>query len=122
MSVLIKNIKMPKFCRKCPCVQSNPLGNGHFCTADHFVRDVNIKNAPPDWCPLVEIPTPHGPLIDRAELLSAKFAGISYDPIMSDGVEKTDKEVYAYRVGWNEALIAAYLNAPIVIDAEEKEK
>ena len=71
---------------------------------------------------LVEVPTPHGHLIDSAELLSAKFAGIYHDPIVSDGVEKTDKEVYAYRVGWNDALDAAYLNAPIVISAEREEE
>ena len=46
MSVLIKDVEMPKYCGSC------------------FVGDRTICR---DGCPLVEVPTPHGDLIDSEE-------------------------------------------------------
>ena len=112
MSVLIKGMKMPGSCTMCWLSPICPVW------VKEVSRHKGYDDRLPD-CPLVEIPTPHGHLIDSAELLSAKFAGIYHDPVVSDGVEKTDEEVYAYRVGWNTALDAAYLNAPIVVSAED---
>lgn len=54
MSILIKSIKMPKNCDIC------------------FIRDVCEYSMPlskrPIDCPLVEVPEPHGDLIDRDTL------------------------------------------------------
>lgn len=69
MSVLIKGAKMPRLCRECACVQPSFSGTGYFCAADELlVRDVILNDVPPDWCPLVEVPTPHGRLIDADRL------------------------------------------------------
>ena len=58
MSILIKGKDMPEFCYRCPC-NDNELG---FCRADKRGRSTDDYR--PSWCPLVEIPTPHGRLID----------------------------------------------------------
>lgn len=65
MSVLIKGMDMPKRCVDCPMylagMCSAKMGNGR-CPLD----------GRPDWCPLEEIPAPHGRLID-AEALNDKM-------------------------------------------------
>jgi len=67
-SVLIKGMKLPKECRDCPmdifyincgdtrCKLTNKL----------LAKDYNVIpfDGRPDWCPLVEVPAPHGDLID----------------------------------------------------------
>jgi len=63
MSILIKSIKMPKNCDIC------------------FIRDdceysMPLSKRPID-CPLVEVPEPHGRLIDADEILKEnKYNGI----------------------------------------------
>jgi hypothetical protein len=71
MSVMINGIDMPKNCLLCPCCASEGTGMGrqHYCQAiddEPYVRG----NYRPENCPLTEIPTPHGDLIDRGELVS----------------------------------------------------
>lgn len=111
MSVLIKGMEMPKSCVSCRWYKR--LG----CELEDLVTNTV------QGCPLTEVPTPHGDLIDKTELLYAQFAKVyRLDPIVSDGIKKTDKEVYAYQLGWNEALTEAYLNATIIVSAEGKEK
>ena len=72
MSVLIKGMRMPENCIKCP------MQFGGMC----YVMPADVdesrvaptveeawKQGKPDWCPLVEIPESHGDLIDRDALL-----------------------------------------------------
>lgn len=63
MSVLIKGMDMPKSCRECPC--SSWEGSAEkprsFC---HATKDHNETTNGREACPLVEVPTPHGRLID----------------------------------------------------------
>jgi hypothetical protein len=54
----------------------------------------------PDWCPLVEIKTPHGRLIDADELANETFYGATSAPYIT------------YR---------KFVNAPTVIEAEGSE-
>jgi len=67
MSVLIKGMKMPEKCGSCDLFHAeSPM----HCTV---VKGHKTVGAPygmprPDWCPLVEIPEPHGELIDRNAL------------------------------------------------------
>ena len=67
MSVLIKGMKMPEKCGSCDLFHVElPM----HCTV---VKGHKTVGAPygmprPDWCPLVEIPEPHGELIDRNAL------------------------------------------------------
>ena len=63
MSVLIKRMKMPEKCGLCNLFHAeSPM----HCTV---VKGHKTVGAPygmsrPEWCPLVEVPTPHGRLID----------------------------------------------------------
>lgn len=53
--------EFPKNCNDCPCT------SGWNCFADDEMRDIaeyDDNHTKPDWCPLVEVPTPHGRLID----------------------------------------------------------
>lgn len=74
MSILIKDMAMPKCCLDCPMSlnlffckarEGRPItgGNGIEPTDDA------IQVSRPDWCPLVEIPKEHGDLIDVDKLL-----------------------------------------------------
>lgn len=60
---------MPDKCGQCPCFHHEyPM----YCQATKESNN-KIPDAPygmprPDWCPLVEVPTPHGRLIDADEL------------------------------------------------------
>lgn len=69
MSVLIKGMKMPKCCIDCEFMSWSNIRQRDICdktgeairTAEHWEkRDI--------LCPLVEIPTPHGRLIDKDKL------------------------------------------------------
>ena len=59
MSVLIKGMKMPKNCEDC---RFEDFGGCMF----------RVKRSD---CPLVEVPTPHGRLIDADELLLRSVSG-----------------------------------------------
>ena len=98
MSVLIKgDIGLPRDCCKCPF---NCYG---LCLANHSKLSVDkcVKSRHSD-CPLVEVPTPHGRLIDceRATFPTA-FRYNTND----------------YAKGWN-ACIKAVQTAPTIIEAE----
>lgn len=97
MSVLIKGMDVPKNCDECPiqykhwgyeiklCPYST-VDNG----ADLFLPiDYRMKD-----CPIYEVPTPHGRLIDADELLKYK----------------TDHEMISTHQIWN---------APTVIESED---
>ena len=78
MSILIRGMEMPKKCGQCKLFHAeHPM----YCTADESHRTVGAPYGMPrpDWCPLIDIPTPHGRLIDADELVriwtGAKFYG-----------------------------------------------
>jgi hypothetical protein len=67
MSILIKGMRMPENCIKCP------MQFGGMCYVMPAEVDESrvaptveeaLKQGTPDWCPLVEVPVPHGRLID----------------------------------------------------------
>lgn len=67
MSIFIKGMEMPKACGDCGCYddvyQCGATGNTVRYEGD---PDGNIGwDERPNWCPLVEVPTPHGRLIDE---------------------------------------------------------
>lgn len=62
--------KMPLRCFECGHISSSTM-DGYSCkiarkslTSEH---GINIRR--PDWCPLVEIPTPHGRLVDIDKMI-----------------------------------------------------
>ena len=78
MSILIKNMQMPKNCIECPFMALANTTDGRlleFCSvSEMFVVGIETQKDPK--CPLVELP-PHGDLIDRdavLEILSDKNA------------------------------------------------
>ena len=62
--------EIPNRCGRCPCFHAeHPM----YCQAVKADKNKRIY-APygegrPDWCPLIEVPTPHGELVDRGELM-----------------------------------------------------
>ena len=68
MSILIKDMKMPENCRDCLlCAGQANMDYGVcvWCRADGKARDAYTRQD----CPLVEVPTPHGRLIDESKVL-----------------------------------------------------
>lgn len=63
MSVLIKGFKVPESCgdcRFCAGLADTERGTCAGCLIDDECREASSKNG----CPLVEVPAPHGDLID----------------------------------------------------------
>lgn len=69
MSVIIKGMKMPKSCDSCDLIQFDDEGLEAHCPLSPYYR---WCGTPPDYkpegCLLVEVPTPHGDLVDRDDL------------------------------------------------------
>lgn len=63
MSVLVKDMRFPNYCSDCEF--SKPWGNsGTYCSRYPWKDDVKYGESKPDWCPLGDVPTPHGRLGD----------------------------------------------------------
>ena len=82
MSILIKGMEMPENCDTCPLSKWDSTNEKFYCIFDN--------------CPLVEVPTPHGRLID-ADALDYKLGS-------------SDRDIYVRGVLEEEA--------PTVIEAE----
>ena len=100
MSVLIKDMEMPKSCVSCRLYKR--LG----CELEDLVTNAV------QGCPLTEVPTLHGRLID-ADALEDKLNGLfrmrDYDRI----------DFYNHAIA---DCLATVRNAPTIIEAEEGEK
>lgn len=61
--------KMPMRCFECGEISSSTI-DGYSCSIAHrsLAGEHGINVRRPDWCPLVEIPTPHGRLGDLDKL------------------------------------------------------
>ena len=96
--------KMPMRCFECKEISSSTI-DGYSCGIAHkslaSEHGINVKR--PDWCPLIEIPTPHGRLGDLDELK----AHYRYSEADSE-----DERV------WMMNIRRAITNAPTVIEAE----
>ena len=64
MSVLIKGMEMPALCQECDLYIDGA------CYAKGYRDYQSIMDmSKPDDCPLIEVPTPHGELVDRNGLM-----------------------------------------------------
>ena len=109
--------EIPNRCGRCPCFHAeHPM----YCQAVKADKNKRIY-APygegrPDWCPLIEVPTPHGRLIDADKLineLASEHVG---------GLEAIKK--YTNADTWTAGLHTAWRtidDADTVIEAEETE-
>lgn len=108
MSILIQGMEMPKCCTECSCCRHDNWNGktAHQCNVSLITfsaEDENwIYDQRPNWCPLVEIPTSHGRLVDIKSVEDRKFTTV-------------DNE---YERWWNGALDSVVDNAPTVIEAE----
>ena len=70
-SVLIRGMEMPKNCKECMFADFDDVDFDYelYCTANGKYADLDMYDHPMGWdCPLVEIPTPHGRLIDADKI------------------------------------------------------
>lgn len=74
MSILIKGMEMPTYCEECR------LWVDRWCYAtEERGYEEGMVRKKPDWCPLVEVPTPHGRLIEAEKLMGKvrRYGGFS---------------------------------------------
>ena len=65
-------MEKPKRCGLCPCFHAEHPMHCQAVKAHKDKRIIAPYGAPiPDWCPLIDIPTPHGRLGDLDELKTA---------------------------------------------------
>ena len=67
MSLIIKGMDMPEKCENCPCYDYID----YVCRADDCFAPFDVENPEErsEHCPLIEIHTPHGRLIDADKLV-----------------------------------------------------
>lgn len=70
MSILIKDMKMPKKCTE--CLMRDPISD--YCELLFRYLDREELNGRDGDCPLVELPEKHGDLIDRDALIRDHFS------------------------------------------------
>lgn len=97
MSVLIKGMVMPKACEWCRFISG---GLEWYCDVGKM-RIYDYKSIHKD-CPLVEVPTPHGDLIDRDDL-----------------IDEINRIYPSYGMDY-EAAYSSISQADIIIEAEEE--
>ena len=121
MSIIVRGMEMPTDCRECRLMEYHCSTGETWCAPAERILTVDFKPIPfdgrPDWCPLVEIKTPHGDLIDRQKLLEDN-KHLEYP---TDGKYRRDR---AWAVGFNVGARhcnehAAY--AKPVVEAEDEE-
>lgn len=70
MSVLIKGMEMPKACEWCSFISTFTTESGLGCRCEVEKFEFWDYSKRQKNCPLVEVPTPHGRLIDADRLFS----------------------------------------------------
>lgn len=115
MSVLIKGMEMAHSCVGCRFCEHGSINEWDlYCGIDNkHIGNWDDKHINNGWrrpdCPLVEVPTPHGWLIDADELM-LEFA---------DFVRASNNSDFAAVPTWNDA-VSLLGSAPTIIEAEEK--
>ena len=96
MSILIKDMEMPKNCAECP-VNMNICGRGYKYLLEH----PELYDRRADDCPIIGVP-PHGRLIDADELIDdVRRHSESYfaDDFAHEWVDKAPTVVFADKDG-----------------------
>lgn len=126
MSVLIKGMELPTGCKFCAMMRYYPSNGNVWCNATNRrmqYRDSVLSNRQ-EFCPLVEVPTPHGRLIDADELITKVQKLYCKDCILRTG-KKNGKMQYIYEIGeapcrgcWIDDMVSEIGDAPTIIEAE----
>ena len=72
MSIIIRGVDMPPNCGECLCDVVEYKGLREYCgglRGEEITAQMNPAKGRLPQCPAIEIPTPHGRLIDADELL-----------------------------------------------------
>ena len=100
-SILIKGMETPHCCVVCPCKEMYPDGLLCKATSPHnYIPNFFHKRY--EKCPLVEVPTPHGRLIDAEKLMIAVLKAMNSEEDIS--------------------VIGLIDRAPTIIEAEDAER
>ena len=113
MGIYIKGMQMPKRCIFCSWLQKDLPSGIIYCTATYpriDISSVTIDRRHDD-CPLVEVPAPHGRLIDASEEIQVQM----YDDQHED--------FYQVKMTIDDLLSQSWIDAksPTVIPAEEEQ-
>lgn len=84
MGVYIKGVKMPKCCAECS-FETLFSDDIHYCTVREIAKEIPTEDyweCRPSFCPMSEVPEPHGRLIDADALA---------DDLETDGKEFGDE-------------------------------
>lgn len=103
MSIILKGIDMPKDCTECPLEGAEVDDDGFDYWYCKITESMATTIERPSNCPLVEIPTPHGRIIDEKELLDK----------IKRGLYSEDINQVIYSVGAEDIA-----NAPTILDEE----
>ena len=105
---------MPKECRECPLEMYYMNYGEARCRAENKILAENYRAIPfdgrPEWCPLVEVPAPHGDLIDRDALNIGEYER-----------EDDDSGTLEISIGGLLSLYHGVIDAPPIIKAEVTE-
>lgn len=120
MSVLIKGMEMPALCQECDLYIDGA------CYAKGYRDYQSIMDmSKPDDCPLIEVPTPHGRLIDADAHIHEIRKQYCEDCSRRKGI-KNGKMKFLYEIGGVvcracsiDDMCAELDDAPTVIEAEE---
>lgn len=111
MGVYIKGMEMPKDCPLCPLAHYNALQEFTGCeiTRWYFDSETMATSTRPSFCPLVEIPTPHGRLIDGG------FEEMHYTSMTTNPTPDVTEQDKANSL----AIVRALQMAHTILEAEE---
>lgn len=117
MNLLIKGMDIPKGCFACRCCVPEDVDSdstSYYCALNSYLAwstEHDIPDSIEVGCPLSEIPTPHGRLIDADELMKVIE---SNDYMLKSYFNSTDRGMFT--IGIKQAID----EAPTIIEAEEK--
>ena len=114
MSVLIKGMEMPTQCYDCYLIAADPDKDGLYCK--HLKKDVNDWSSRLEDCPLVEVPTPHGRLVDADGIVRYANCEITGAFAYPQGTRQDDEK--RYRESWD-FVRTVVIATPTVIEREE---
>lgn len=98
MSILIKNVQMPKNCSDCPLnydMMSCMITGTRFWS--DTLMDFDCQESRLYDCPLVEIPDKHGRIIDEDEIIIPSLSSWADQVIVADAIQDAPTVIEADR-------------------------
>ena len=118
------NLEMPKDCPMCPFAYYDMFNTFRGCDITRGKRlaakndkDYAESSTRPDWCPLIEVPEPHGRLI-AADALHKLFEDQWHYLQVLDWNENPTAEAMQSGINW--CINTMHDDAPTVIPASEE--